>query len=72
MAEKNVSELLNIVRAGAGVTMEATHFCLDDILPVASACGQAGVPLHVHGAMEWRTKDLIAIAKAGKGQVVFV
>ncbi|MGF1608381.1 MAG: hypothetical protein ACFCUQ_03230 [Kiloniellales bacterium] len=72
MAEKNVSELLNIVEAGAGVTMEATHFSFDDILPVAVACGRAGVPLHVHGAMDWRTKDLITIAKAGKGQVVFI
>jgi hypothetical protein len=72
MADKNVSELLNIVRAGAGVTMEAIHFSVDDILPVASACGEAGVPLRVHGAMDWRTKDLIVIAKAGKGQVVFV
>ena len=72
MSEKNVSELLNIVEAGAGVTMQAIHFSVDDIMPVARACGKATVPLRVEGAMDWRTQDLIAIAKAGKGQVVFV
>lgn len=71
MSDKNVSELLNIVNAGAGVTMEAIHFTFDDIMPVAEACARAGVPLYVHGAMGWRTRDLIAIAKTGKGQVVF-
>lgn len=71
MSEKNVSELLNIVKSGAGVTMQAIHFAPDDVLPVAHACGEARVPLHVEGAMDWRTKDLIAIAKAGKGHVVY-
>ena len=71
MSDKNVSELLNIVRAGAGVTMEAIHFTADDILPVAQECANEGVPLFVHGAMGWRTQDLIAIARAGKGRVTF-
>ena len=71
MSDKNVSELLNIVRAGAGVTMEAIHFTADDVMPVAQECASKGVPLYVHGAMGWRTQDLINIAKAGKGQVIF-
>ena len=71
MSDKNVSELLNIVRAGAGVTMEAVHFTADDVMPVAQACAEEGVALYVHGAMGWRTQDLINIAKAGKGQVRF-
>ena len=71
MADKNVSELLNIVRAGAGVTMEAVHFTVDDVMPVAQECAEQGVTLYVHGAMGWRTQDLINIAKAGKGRVRF-
>ena len=71
MSDKNVSELLNIVRAGAGVTMEAIHFTVDDVIPVAQECAEVGVPLFVHGAMGWRTQDLINIAKVGKGQVIF-
>ncbi len=71
MSDKNVSELLNIVHAGAGVTMEAVHFTADDVMPVARACGEQKVHLFVQGAMGWRTKDLIDIAEAGKGQVVF-
>ena len=71
MSDKNVSELLNIVRAGAGVTMEAIHFTVDDVMPVAQACAEEGVTLYVHGAMGWRTQDLINIAKAGKGRVCY-
>ena len=71
MSDKNVSEILNIVKAGAGVTMEAIHFTADDVMPVAVACAEQGVRLYVHGAMGWRTADLINIAKAGKGQVIY-
>ena len=41
MSEKNVSELLNIVRAGAGVTLEAHGLTADDVLPVAAAAAKA-------------------------------
>jgi antitoxin (DNA-binding transcriptional repressor) of toxin-antitoxin stability system len=51
MAEKNVSELLNIVRAGAVVTLEAHGLTADDILPVAAATAKADVPLKVRGAL---------------------
>ncbi len=71
MAEKNVSELLNIVSAGAGVTLEAHGLTADDVLPVAAAAAKADVPLKVRGALHWATRDLIHIAEAGKGHVVF-
>jgi antitoxin (DNA-binding transcriptional repressor) of toxin-antitoxin stability system len=71
MADKNVSELLNIVRAGAGVTLTAENLTVDDVMPVARAAGEANVPLRVRGALQWRTHDLVQIAKAGNGQVIF-
>jgi hypothetical protein len=73
MSEKNVSELLNIVRAGAGVTLEAHGLTADDVLPVAAAAAKADVPLRVRGAgaLHWATRDLIHIAEAGKGHVIF-
>ncbi len=67
-----MSELLNILRAGAGITMEAAHYTVDDVMPVAREAARVGVTLRVHGAMEWRTADLINIATAGKGNVIFV
>ena len=71
MSEKNVSELLNIIRAGAGVTLRASHFAVDDILPLARAAAEASVPLRVVGALDWRTHDLVEIARIGKGHVIF-
>lgn len=68
---KNISELLNIVRAGAGVTLDAEGLSVDDVLPLARAAAQASVPLRVRGALHWRTHDLVTIAKAGTGQVIF-
>ena len=55
-----------------GVTFhDGSDFTADDVMPVAVACAEHGVPLYVHGAMGWRTADLINIAKAGKGQVTY-
>lgn len=71
MSDKNVSELIHIVNAGAGITMAAVHYTAEDVLAVARKVGDAGVALQVHGAMDWPTKDLIEVAKAGKGRVVF-
>lgn len=68
---KNVSELLNIVRAGAGVTLEAEGLTADDVMPLARAASESNVTLCVRGALHWRTSDLVHIAKAGKGQVIF-
>ena len=71
MLEKNVSELLNIVRAGAGVTLRAEELTVDDVLPLARAAAQSQVPLRVLGALHWRTHDLVQIATSGKGRVIF-
>ncbi len=68
---KNISELLNIVRAGAGVVLEAEGLTADDVLPLARAASEAKVTLTVRGALHWRTHDLVTIAKAGGGQVVY-
>lgn len=70
MSDKNVSELLNIVQAGGGLSLRAEHYSVDDILPLAKACGDARVHLEIHGALDWRTSDLIQIAKNGKGMVI--
>lgn len=70
MSDKNVSELLNIVDAGGALSLHAEHYSVDDILPLAMACGKAQVHLEVRGALDWRTSDLVKIARAGRGMVV--
>ena len=71
MPDKNVSELLNIVRAGGGVALDAEELAVDDVLPIARAAAESKVPVHVRGALVWRTHDLVEIAKAGQGHVIF-
>lgn len=71
MPEKNVSELLNIVRAGAGVTLRVEELTVDDVLPIARAAGESKVPVRLQGALKWRTHDLVQIAELGKGSIVF-
>ncbi len=68
---KNISELLNIVRAGAGVVLESEGLTADDVLPLARAASEANVTLTVRGALHWRTHDLVTIAKAGGGRVIY-
>ena len=71
MPDKNVSELINIVRAGAGVTLRAEELTVDDVLPIARAAGEAKVVVRVIGGLQWRTHDLVQIAKVGEGCVIF-
>jgi hypothetical protein len=48
---KNISELPNIVRAGAGVVLDAEGLTADDVLPLARAASEANVTLTVRGAL---------------------
>ena len=66
---KNISELLNIVRAG--VVLEAQGLTADDALPLPRAASEADVSLTVRGALHWRTHDLVTIAKAGGDRVIY-
>ena len=69
MAVKNVSELLNIIEAGANLRVRANHFAMDELLTIANACGNKGVRVEIEGGLYMRTADLMEIAKAGQGQV---
>jgi hypothetical protein len=69
MSIKNVSELLNIVKAGASIKIKASHFAIDELLTIANACGQRGTRMEIEGGLYLRTADLLEIAKVGNGQV---
>ncbi len=68
---KVISDLLNIVRTGAGVVLGAEGLTADDVPPLARAASEANVTLTVRGALHWRTHDLVTIAKAGGGRVIY-
>ena len=71
MPDKNVSELINIVKAGAGVTLRTEELTVDDVLPIARAAGETKVIVRLIGGLQWRTHDLVQIAKVGQGCVIF-
>jgi len=71
MSDKNVSELLNMVEAGANLSLRAEHYSVDDVIPLAAACGKARVQLELRGALDWRTHDLVELAKIGDGMLIF-
>ena len=71
MSDKNVSELLNMVEAGASLSLRAEHYSVDDIIPLAAACGKSQVRLELRGALDWRTHDLVELARIGEGMLVF-
>ena len=71
MAEKNVSELMAIARAGGGLKLNALHYTIDDLLPIARAAAEARAPLCVVNALDIRTTDLVRLASEGKGCVSF-
>ena len=70
MSIKNVSELLNLVGAGAPLKLKASHYAIDELLTVANACANQGVTLEIEGALYLRTADLLEIAKIGQGKVI--
>ncbi|MDX1400477.1 MAG: hypothetical protein R3245_01015 [Kiloniellales bacterium] len=69
MSVKNVSELLNIIEAGAPIKIKASHFAIDELLTIANACGQKGVNMEIEGGLYLRTADLLDIARVGNGRV---
>ncbi len=69
MSIKNVSELLNIINAGASIKIKASHFAIDELLTIANVCGQTGTKMEIEGGLYLRTADLLEIAKVGNGQV---
>ena len=69
MSIKNVSELLNIIKAGAPLKVKASHFAIDELMTIANACANADVTLEIEGALYLRTADILEIAKVGKGKV---
>jgi hypothetical protein len=69
---KVISDLLNIVRTGAGVVPGAEGLTADDVPPLArAAAAEANVALTARRALHWRTHDLVMLAKAGGGRVIY-
>lgn len=71
---KTMSQILDIIRAGGGVTFDASLSNRNPkkLQEVAEAAAKAGVTVTISGLGYKQTRELESIARAGKGRVVFV
>lgn len=68
---RTTSDLIQIVRAGGGITMDAGLRTTSDLIQIARAANLSGAKV-VFRKMSLRTvADLIQIARAGNGNVTF-
>lgn len=65
------ADLIRVAAAGGGFRLDAAGRPTDDLVAIAAAASEWGVPL-VFAGMDGRSADdLVRIADAGEGNVVF-
>ena len=69
--QRGFSELILIAQVGGGFTIDANYFNHDDLILIAQAAGKGGARIHILNVSSKTQDELIEIAQAGKGAVVF-
>ncbi|ASM79210.1 hypothetical protein VITFI_CDS3433 (plasmid) [Vitreoscilla filiformis] len=67
----SVPDLIQIAAAGGGLTLNAKTISLNDLVRIAAAASTLRATLKLTSAGERSVSDLVKIAAAGKGCVVF-
>ncbi|MBV9928531.1 MAG: hypothetical protein JOZ96_26180 [Acidobacteria bacterium] len=67
---KTIEQILRIIRAGGGVTFDASGKVTSQLVTVAEAAARAGVTVTLLNVGDKPTDQLERIASAGKGRVV--
>lgn len=70
-AVRLTSDLLQIVRAGGSLNIEAKARLTSDLVQIARAAKQGGATVTFTGMSLRLTSDLVQIARAGQGHVTF-
>lgn len=68
---KMTQQLVSIVGAGGGVTIDGKGKMSDQLAQIASASVATGATVIIKNANSKMTDQLVKIAKAGKGNVIF-
>ena len=68
---KDVNEVVQIVSAGGGVQMNGARKTTDDLVRIAAAGAKSGARIEFYGLRRRPVEDLVQIARAGKGCVMF-
>ena len=66
-----VNDLIRIAHAGGGFRLDTTHRYPDELMQIAAAAKTGGATVIFSGMSVHYTDDLIRIATAGKGSVIF-
>ncbi len=66
-----MDDLIRIAQAGGGFRLDATHRYLDELMQIATAAKTGGATVIFSGMSTYYTDDLIRIATAGQGSVIF-
>ena len=68
---RTTSDLIQIVRAGGGISVDAKLRTTSDLIQIARAAQMSRVNVIFRGMSLRMTADLIQIARAGNGHVTF-
>lgn len=68
---KTILELLQVISAGASVSVDGTARPVLELMQIASAAATRGVKVIVRNASSMETLALLRIAQAGRGSVTF-
>jgi hypothetical protein len=71
MMSISTDDLLKIVEAGGGLTLDAGTKTKDELVGIATAAGHFEVLLALRNVIGLALDDLVEIAKAGDGMVTF-
>lgn len=69
---RELSEIVRIVAAGGGFLMDGSNRSTEDLVRIAAASRSRGARLQIAGLEHRPTLELVRIAAAGSGNVVFV
>lgn len=68
---KKTEELIKIASTGGGFALEAGRRTTDELTKIATAAKRSGATVTFRNMAVRKTDDLVRIAAAGKGHVVF-
>jgi hypothetical protein len=71
ISDKSKEELIKIAVAGGGFVLDAESKPQEDLVAIAGAASHEGATLILRNASKKTTDDMVEIAFAGKGSVIF-
>jgi len=68
---QSLDQLVTIARAGGGIVLDGGNMQTDDLVRLIALAKNKSVRFELHGMAGRQTQDLVRIAAAGGGSVIF-